>query len=343
MTQLWPLLLAAANAGDNTLLVADENCLDLPFAALAKTVAVLTNRVDIATRAQAAGLATAFSDFDFSPWRQTPPARIVYRLSKEKAVVHHIANQAAELLPTGGSLQLFGAKQEGIKTFAKAIGQRLGSSADVRKEGHFYRVALSKQTPGAALDDKHYPQLRAIAELAGKPLLSKPGTFGWDKIDAGSALLANFLPQFLSDISDLGNKKVLDLGCGYGYLSLRAAQLADCHITATDNCAAALLACAENFRSHSILNGQVIAADCGDTLTKGFDIILCNPPFHQGFQQERALTEKFLAATKRLLAPGGQALFVVNQFVPLEALGAGIFPRTSTLLVQQGFKLVVLG
>src|SRR5690606_33030346 len=124
-------------------------------------------------------------------------------------------------------------------------------------------------------------------------------------------------------------------------LSLMAAQHGQFHITATDNCAAAITACRHNFAAHCI-SGEVIAADCGDGIEARYDVILCNPPFHQGFGEERSLTEKFLAAAKRLLTPKGRALFVVNRFVPLEGLAEKLFIGVEVVLENPGFKVVEL-
>jgi len=335
------LLLAAAGSSEGpVLLVADENCLDFPFGSLGAAVSVLSNRYDVAERASQSGLNAAFSDFDFSPWHRVPPACILYRLSKEKAVVHYIANQSRKMLAPGGKLAIVGGKQEGIKTFAKTIGELFGTPAHLSKHGNLYlhTATLSGETtPTADLDDRDYTCLREITTLNGKPVFSKPGMFGWDKVDLGSALLAECLPAFLpSDATTL-----LDLGCGYGYLSLAAHALGKYQITATDNCAAALIACQQNFTEHGI-KGQVLADDCASNIQAKFDVILCNPPFHQGFHQDRGLTEKFLATTRRLLAPSGRALFVVNAFVPLEQLAHTRFGSVETVRHSGSFKVVTL-
>lgn len=335
---LLPLL---ADGGDRGLLVADENCADFPFAQLAGTT-VLSNRWDIADSARQAGCVTHFSDFDFQPWHPGDLDLIGTLLAKEKAVVHHIANRAADLLRPGGRLVLVGGKQEGIKSFAKALATRFGGASTTEKHGSRYRVVIERgEELGEPLDDKSYPALRPIAELDGQPLLSKPGLFGWDRIDAGSALLAQHLPDFFAAFKR-PPPTVLDLGCGYGYLSLMAARYGDFHITATDNCAAALLACEANFAAHGI-DGEVIAANAGDTMTKTYRALVCNPPFHQGFQADRRLTDKFLAATRRLLHRKGRALFVVNSFVPLESLASRVFGGVRVVENDGRFKVVVLG
>lgn len=324
------------------LLVADENCYDLPFCSLGKDVEVVTNRIDVAGLGKEAGLRTRFSDFDLSPWRSKPPHTIIYRISKEKAIVHHVANQAHQLLSPGGRLVLFGGKQEGIKSFAKTVGKYFGTSPQVEKEGSGYRVSIAKAETGYGhkLDDKNYSQLREISSLGGRPVYSKPGIFGWDKVDLGSALLAAHLSHFLQ--APTPNGPMLDLGCGYGYLSLVASLHGFKEITATDNCAAALKACQKNFFEWGI-QGQVVAADCGEGIATSFSTIVCNPPFHRGFQMQRALTEKFLSSTRRLLVPGGRAFFVVNQFVPLESLASKWFRHIETPEEKGGFKLVTLG
>ncbi len=319
MADTHGLLLATLGRCEGpVLMVADENCLDFPFAAVDRSVRILSNRFDVATAAGDAGLRTRFSDFDFSALADADIHNVVYRVSKEKPVVHHVANGAGKLVPEGGTLWLLGAKQDGIKTFGKTIGRAFGDVGSIGKEGALYRAGITRRLPAPeTLDDRDYTRIRSISTLDERPVYSKPGIFGWDRIDRGSGIMADYLPTFLTPPQP-DHPAILDLGCGYGYLSLMAARLGRFSFTATDNCAAAIAACRENFRVHGI-EGEVIADDCGTGLHRSFDFILCNPPFHQGFRQDRRLTEKFLAATQRLLAKTGHALFVVNEFVPLES------------------------
>ena len=346
MTDTNHLLLSVVrDCRGSALLVADENCLDFPFAALPTTTTVISNRVDVAERARQAGLQSHFNDYDLAA-ATTTAHHVVYRLSKEKPVVHHIANSALAALAPGGSLWLVGGKQEGVKTFAKTVGGLFDDNATTRKEGASYVVEIRKGDAAgtAPLDDREYRKLREIFTLGDIPVVSKPGLFGWNKIDRGSELLAAHWQTWLSSISAPGpdgTPTTLDLGCGYGYLSLMAARQRSLTITATDNCAAALAACAKNFRRHGIA-GEVVASDAGDTLDNAFDLLVCNPPFHQGFQQERQQTTKFLAACKRLLAPRGLALFVVNEFVPLESAARGLLGGVEIFHREAGFKLAAL-
>jgi 16S rRNA (guanine1207-N2)-methyltransferase len=51
---------------------------------------------------------------------------------------------------------------------------------------------------------------------------------------------------------------------------------------------------------------------------------------------------KFLSAAKRLLANTGQALFVVNNFIPLEHKAKDYFRYIEVLANSGSFKLVAL-
>jgi len=346
--------LCSAGSSESCLLVADENLIDIPFASLDASVQVLSNRFDIARQAQLANCEYLFNDFDFSGFANASFKRIIYRVSKEKPVAHHIINNSLRLLNDNGELILLGAKNEGIKTYASKAANYFDTQAMVSKHGNYYLATITKngvQNPTSNnLNENHllplktpYENFTPINDGEDKPLYSKPGLFGWNKIDRGSALLAQHLNEFFADF-DTPLRTLLDLGCGYGYLSVMAAQTlldANLHIEATDNCAAAIIACRKNFSAFDI-SGDVIAADCASAIKKTFDAVLCNPPFHQGFKTDSRLTEKFLKSAAQHLKPSGRALFVVNQFVPLEKLAQPIFSRCEKIIEADGFKLVVL-
>lgn len=333
-----------------TLLVIDENFTGEELCRLPAHTQVIGNRIDLVRQAQSAGLAAYFNDFDLSPFAEASLDLICLPLSKEKAVNCHVAEQAFSRLRSGGSLVLTGNKQSGIKNFAKTVGARFGVSVAARKQGSLYiadilrteKATDSMLVDGAPvqLEDQDYNRLRPIFTFDNRPVLSKPGLFGWQKRDRGSELLVRLLPGFLQR---LGRKpgSMLDLGCGYGYLSIMAAKTGLTRIVATDNCAAAITACRANFSTFAI-EGEVIADDAGSTIGERFETVLCNPPFHQGFAQDYRLTDRFLASARKLLRSGGRALFVVNEFVPLEQRAGRQFNSVSTWVRESGFKVVEL-
>ena len=340
--------LQSADTNQPCLLVADENLIDIPFSNLDSSVQVLSNRFDIARQAQVANCKSLFNDFDFSVFSNASFKRVIYRVSKEKPVAHHIINDSLRLLADDGELILLGAKNEGIKTYASKAADYFNSRATVAKHGNYYLATICKNK--ASLSDAEsrllplktpYESLTLEASCNNHKLYSKPGLFGWNKIDRGSALLAQHLNDFFAGFATPPSK-LLDLGCGYGYLSVMAAQAKpNLQIVASDNCAAAITACRKNFAALNI-TGEVVADDCASSITSTFDALICNPPFHQGFKADSRLTEKFLKSASRHLKHSGRALFVVNQFVPLEKLAQPYFAHSEKIVETNGFKLVVL-
>jgi 16S rRNA (guanine1207-N2)-methyltransferase len=326
----------------------DENALNnLPTALDQEQLLVLTNRWDIAEQVKARGFNTRFNDFDCSEIADNSLDTIFYRVSKEKPIVHHLLNQAWRCLKPGGQLLLAGYKNEGTKTYIEKIAKLFGSAKNIEKNGPVYSSALNKYAEYNAaqlLDDSDYNQQRPIALDSGLQLLSKPGLFGWNKVDSGSALLIEQLQQ-LTPLAQPPTS-CLDLGCGYGYLTIAAANTEFGknihHWVLTDNNAAALQIARQNLL-HNGLTGDVIAADAGKGIAAKVDLLLCNPPFHQGFGIDGDLTDKFLASAKHRLTPQGFALFVVNQFIPLERKAAPLFSQINVVMNNGSFKVVQLG
>ncbi len=303
---------------------------------------LMTNRWDVAQQAERLGFNSRFSDFDFSELSDASLSHVFYRISKEKPVTHYIINQAHRLLMPGGKLFLCGQKNEGIKTYIDKAGKLFGCTASAQKNGTVYSAVLDNMLPqnDQRLDDSVYPQLRPINSPQGITIHSKPGLFGWNKIDQGSEFLIQALPALLDQLPQ-PPKRLLDLGCGYGYLTLMTANLPLEQRVLTDNNAAALHTARRNCELNQIA-AEIIAADAGDQIQQTFDLILCNPPFHQGFSVDSDLTDKFILSAKRLLAKHGIALFVVNQFIPLERKAREHFRQVNVLAHNSSFKLVTL-
>ncbi len=331
------------NHEENTLWLADENALTAvsQLDSSQQEIAALSNRVDVHDTLTAAGFNSQFNDFNADSFPDNSLQRIFYRVSKEKPLVHRVINLAFNWLKPGGELFICGEKSDGTKTYIDKAGKLFGQKARAQKDGQIYSASISKSNIGNNdhLDDSDYESIRPIGEQKNLLLFSKPGTFGWNKIDRGSEILVDELSRWLPD--NIDQLSLLDLGCGYGYISLMASTFNPASLTATDNNAAALLAIAENSKQAQI-NINIVGADCAQSIEQPVDIILCNPPFHQGFSIDGSLTDKFLRQTKRLLKPGGKALYVVNQFIPLERKATEHFSSVNKLLETDGFKLVEL-
>ncbi|MFT5082695.1 MAG: 16S rRNA (guanine1207-N2)-methyltransferase [Lentisphaeria bacterium] len=362
------------------LVVSDENLQSelVYLKRLQGTVHVITNRFDLYSFCGDQDISANFNDFDFISLPQNRYDIGIYRISKERAVSHHVLNSLSEHIVASGLILLGGKKNEGIKNYTDKCKSQLGMSGSLVKHGDFYIASLTQANASliedkvqALLDDKDYTTCQEVPiksnkEAAPHVFFSKPGLYGWDKIDRGSEFLIETLlseRDLCGTMNDATSLNYLDLGCGYGFLSimllerliaklLHSTNAQDnaepkIHLSATDNNAAAVAMCEHNLDAyiakHSLaLSFEVSADDCGATLSGKYEVILCNPPFHQGFSTEPELTEKFITAAKRLISASGRAYFVVNVFIPLERLAGKHFKKVTTLANNQQFKVIEL-
>lgn len=336
----WLLNTIRQTSDGKCLWFADENTLPLlqSLPENFKNLAIISNRFDVADAAKGRSQQVLFNDFDASSIESASQDYVFYRISKEKPLVNHLLKTAGRVLKSGGTLVLCGEKNEGIKTVIDKAAHYFEDTSKATKHGNFYYAFIQRHTlqESATPDDSDYPRLRPAGHLNGIDWMSKPGIFGWNKIDEGSALLVDQTLGFYQQHK--APERLLDLGCGYGYLTLATSALPVQKRVLTDNNAAALIAAKANCLRHH-LPAEVIAADAGIQLDGNFDLILCNPPFHQGFGTDGDLTDKFLQQAHRLLSSGGNAFFVVNQFIPVERKAAPYFRQIEKLTQQRGFQV----
>lgn len=338
-------LLNNSAASNTTLWIADESlsAQELLAARPTEHLDVLSNRYDLAMRLRELGHAVTVCDFDFAQLPKSEYQQIVYRVSKERPLVHHCINESYKYLQDGGDLHLIGQKDDGIRTHGRNAEKVFANKEYAKKHGDAYHIYLRKdaRTPESErqwLDSKDYARLRTCT-VGDFHFTSKPGVFGWNKVDRGSAILSAYAQRTLAKKKKLGS--VLDLGCAYGYLLLSTAQLGFSQRTATDNNAAAIDAARASFKNAG-LDVTLSLDDCGMRLEEQFDWILCNPPFHQGFTTSSDLADKFVGQIRKLLRPQGKALIVVNQFIPLERLAQDKFSSIETVANEHGFKVLLL-
>jgi 16S rRNA (guanine1207-N2)-methyltransferase len=152
--------------------------------------------------------------------------------------------------------------------------------------------------------------------VQGVQVVNHPGVFSAQRLDNGTRLLLDNLP------STSGGQEVIDLGCGSGALGVAVA-LDDptAHITFVDESRMAVRSAEATFKgafaeraSGSFRRPTFRVADCLDGLPgDSVDLILCNPPFHQGRVQGDDVAWKMFTGAKRVLRPGGELWVVGNR------------------------------
>ncbi len=102
------------------------------------------------------------------------------------------------------------------------------------------------------------------------------GVFSKDRIDFGTNTLLQSLP-------DLSDKKILDVGCGYGAIGLALAKVyVDSTVTMVDVNLRAIDLVKQNIIKNRIKNADVFESNCYENVIETFDVIITNPPIRAG-------------------------------------------------------------
>ena len=172
--------------------------------------------------------------------------------------------------------------------------------------------------------------------IAETGVLSCAGLHGWDKVDAGSALLARHLPAGL-------HGHVADFGCGWGYLALQALALAHkvTHMTLADIDSRAIRIAACNVgKKYPAVDVKTLWTDLTtpDDRRGSYDAILLNPPFHDGTRTLPERGQAIIAAAARALKPQGALYLAANRHLPYEKTLQSLFAHVELLADEDGFK-----
>lgn len=151
-------------------------------------------------------------------------------------------------------------------------------------------------------------------DLLGGRIEAAPGVFCGDQLDQGSRLLLPFLPEHL------GSAHVLDLGCGNGLLGLVLAKRnPQIQIDFYDVSALALASTKRNWqqffgeRPANFVHADVLHAAHGQPAPAQLDLVVCNPPFHEGGAVTDHIAWRMFGQARQLLKPGGRLLIVGNR------------------------------
>lgn len=162
-----------------------------------------------------------------------------------------------------------------------------------------------------------------------------PGVFSQKMLDAGSNLLLDSLLEY----PDMIKGKVLDIGCGSGVLSLFAAKInPSIKLTAADVSAMALCAAEKNFKSNNV-DATIVASDVFSHIDGRFDLIISNPPFHDGKETNYLAADTLIKQSKAHLTTNGKLCIVANSFLPYQQLLAEEFRQIEVIAQTTKFKV----
>lgn len=238
---------------------------------------------------------------------------------------------ALKALRPGGRLTALAPKDKGGARIAKEL-EEFGCAIGETVKRHHRIVSCERPETVRDLDI-------ALAEGAMRHLpetgyWTQPGIFSWDRVDPGSALLIEHLPQ----LSGHG----ADLGCGYGVLARHAlaASPAIASLTLIDIDGRAIEAARHNVtdpRARFVWEDLRKGEPKG--LPKNLDFLIMNAPFHDGGSEDRSLVATFLNRAAGALRSGGVCWLVANRHLPYEAAMAPLFASITPIADARGYKI----
>jgi 16S rRNA (guanine1207-N2)-methyltransferase len=236
--------------------------------------------------------------------------------------------QALRVLAPGGVLTALASKDRGGARLRREL-EAFGCTITETAKAHHRICVCSRPASPVGID---------VAIMEGGPqmiapsgLWSQPGVFSWDRVDPGSALLAES-PPLLSG-------KGADLGCGLGLLAravLTSTAVTD--ITLIDIDRRAVEAARRNLDDP---RATILWADAvgGELALSGLDFVVMNPPFHDAGREHRGLGQTFIRKAASALRKGGVLWMVANRHLPYEAVLGELFTAVAVKADRAGYKV----
>lgn len=230
---------------------------------------------------------------------------------------HYGLQVALYALRPHGRLYVVGAKDRGILSISKRMQECFGNVETLTiSKGH--RVLCSHKTSTALPEPPQSVNIFAASQL-----------------DEGTRLLIDALQVQPDDTA-------LDIGCGAGFLGLHIARHASLgHVTMVDVSLAAVEAAQHSVAQSGLTNVSLLPSDGAQAvLDQRFDLIVTNPPFHQGGIQTTAIATRFISEAAQVLKPHGRFYLVANRFLKYEPTLLAHFKKIEEVTGNTRYKVL---
>ncbi|MBN2392623.1 MAG: class I SAM-dependent methyltransferase [Anaerolineae bacterium] len=273
-----------------------------------------------------------FAQADFARLEAATCEAAFLHLSRGREIQEEALRLTAAMLCPGGRLVFVGATREGVKSALKLAQTIFGQAGIVVRKGG-YHAGLATRPDG----DFPFPTISRserdiVADGVPTRLVSYTGAFAADRLDEGAAAL-------IAGMQVSSGARVLDLGCGTGLVGL-ATLRRGAHTTLTDVSARAVLSARETLAANGYSNVPVSHACGAATLeTATYDIVVANPPFHQGHGLNFEAAQFFIEEAARVLKAGGRLYLVANAFLNYEPWLRTHFAKVQQVQNDQRFRV----
>ncbi|ELQ6038309.1 16S rRNA (guanine(1207)-N(2))-methyltransferase RsmC [Cronobacter sakazakii] len=252
---------------------------------------------------------------------------LIYYWPKNKPEAQFQLMNLLSLLPVGTDVFVVGENRSGVRS-AEAMLEAYCplNKVDSARRCGLYHGRLEKQPEFNA--DSWWGEYQ-VDDLTIKTL---PGVFSRDGLDVGSDLL-------LSTLSPHTKGKVLDVGCGAGVLAaVLASHSPKVRLTLCDVSAPAVEASRATLAANGF-EGEVVASNVFSEIKGRFDMIISNPPFHDGMETSFEAAQTLIRSAVRHLNIGGELRIVANAFLPYPNVLDETFGNHEVLAQTGRFKV----
>jgi 16S rRNA (guanine1207-N2)-methyltransferase len=261
---------------------------------------------------------------------------VLLRLPKALAALRHIAGLIANAAPLG-VVVVAGGRLKYMTVSMNEVLKESFARLDVSLARQKSRVLIAREPrPGVALAAE---PMRRFDDDLGLWVCAVGGVFAGASVDIGTRALLGAL-DMLPGLNLADSATAIDFGCGTGIL---AAELKrrnpGARVIATDVSAiaieSALATAAANDLDIEVVRDDMLARQPDASV----DLIVLNPPFHDGGAISIDTSLAMFAAARRVLRPGGQLLTVWNSH--LGSTGALVRTVGPTIQISHNAKFTV--
>ena len=170
------------------------------------------------------------------------------------------------------------------------------------------------------------------------PFTHHSNLFSREKLDIGTRFLLDHIPK--------GNYQVvLDLGCANGVIGIAAKKLnPSAKIIFSDESNMAIQSAATNYGkyfSDPKARAEFLWTNCYEDQAPGsVDLVICNPPFHQGSTRCDSIAWQMFTDSHRALVAGGTLRVIGNTHLQYQTTLKKLFGNSRIVATNQKFTIV---
>ena len=267
-------------------------------------------------------------------------SQVIFFFPKEKELATFWLEQFY-FLAREKKLYLVGEKRSGIESFIKknkgdfAVCEKLDSAC----HSQLWLIVLKEKNNEIKSFnlDRYYQNYEVNSNQGSLTISALPGVFSRAKLDQGTAFLLSTFKK--GDISP--GRKALDFGCGAGVIAATLSkQYPKLEWDLIDINYLSILS-AKKTKMLNNFNAAIFESNGFEEIPSGkkYDIIVSNPPFHDGQKKTLETTERFLRESTLYLSGRGEIRIVANRFLPYLEIMEKHYSQVTIIAENNAFRV----